>query len=209
MARKRTTRSRYTHVDRVDVYLWNQFIGAVALDPGYGFYAFRYTPEFQARGIEPAPIAMPTNLDQTFLFPDLPELTYKRLPAMLADALPDDFGNALIERWMLDRGIAREAITPLDRLAYMSTRAMGALTFKPPRGPGTKTAIAIHLGQLVGAARAPRRSSPGIPRRRRFALATSRRRKGSSTGCSSLTASDVIMSSGPPRIMVASSTPTI
>lgn len=154
MARKRTIRSAYVHVDRVDVHLWGQHIGAVVLDPGYGFYAFRYTPEFQARGIEPAPIAMPTSPDQTFLFPDLPELTYKRLPAMLADALPDDFGNALIDRWMLDRGIPREAIAPLDRLAYMSTRAMGALTFKPRRGPGTKKAVAIHLSELIGAARA-------------------------------------------------------
>lgn len=154
MAHKRVSRTSYTHVHRVEVFLWGQIIGAVALEPGYGFYAFRYTPEFQANGIEPAPIAMPTGSNQTFLFPDLPEITYKRLPAMLADALPDDFGNALIDRWMLDRGIAREAITPLDRLAYMSTRAMGALSFKPARGPDTKRAIAIHLGELIGAARA-------------------------------------------------------
>lgn len=144
---------RYTHVDRIEVYLWGQLVGVVALDPSYGFYAFRYTPQFQASGIEPAPLQMPTTLDQTFLFTDLPEATYKRLPAMLADALPDDFGNALIDRWMLDRGISRESITALDRLAYMSARAMGALQFKPARGPGTRTAIAIKLSELVGEAR--------------------------------------------------------
>lgn len=153
-ARNRRPRTpRYTHVDRIEVYLWEQLVGVVALDPAYGFYAFRYTPQFQASGIEPAPLQMPTTLDQTFLFTDLPEVTYKRLPAMLADALPDDFGNALIDRWMLDRGISRESITALDRLAYMSARAMGALQFKPARGPGTRTAIAIKLGELVSAAR--------------------------------------------------------
>lgn len=145
--------SRHTHVDRVEVYLWEELVGVVALDPGYGFYAFRYTPQFQASRIEPAPLQMPTTLDQTFLFTDLPEVTYKRLPAMLADALPDDFGNALIDRWMLDRGIARASITALDRLAYMSGRAMGALQFKPARGPGTRTAIAIKLSELVSEAR--------------------------------------------------------
>ena len=150
---RRPRTPRYTHVDHIEVYLWEQLVGVVALDPAYGFYAFRYTPQFQASRIEPAPLQMPTTLDQTFLFTDLPEVTYKRLPAMLADALPDDFGNALIDRWMLDRGIARESITSLDRLAYMSTRAMGALQFKPARGPGTRTAIAIKLGELISEAR--------------------------------------------------------
>ena len=95
MAARRTRRrtSRYTHVNRVDVFLWDQHVGAVALDPTYGFYAFRYTPEFQASGIEPAPIYMPTTLDRTFLFTDLPVESYKRLPAMLADALPANFSG--------------------------------------------------------------------------------------------------------------------
>lgn len=151
--RTRARTPTYTHVTHVEVCLWGARIGVAALDPTYGFYAFRYTPEFQARGIEPAPIHMPATVDRTFLFTDLPVDTYKRLPAMLADALPDDFGNALIERWMLDRGIRAADITSLDRLAYMSNRAMGALEFKPARGPGTRRAIAIHLSELVATAR--------------------------------------------------------
>ena len=153
MSTERETRKPYKHVDRIDVLLWGQLIGRVAIDPAYGYYAFAYTPEFRRTGIEPAPLRMPTQLDEVFLFVDLPEVTYKRLPAMLSDALPDDFGNVLIDRYMADHGIDAGAVTPLDRLAYMNNRAMGALTFKPSRGPASRTATAIKLGELVHAAR--------------------------------------------------------
>ena len=143
----------YKHVDRVEVHLWGQLAGVVAMDPAYDFYAFRYTPAFQATGIDPSPLQMPLREDRTFLFTDLPLETYKRLPAMLSDALPDDFGNALINRYMADRGIAAHEVTALDRLAYMSNRAMGALQFKPARGPAAHKPTAIELNRLVTEAR--------------------------------------------------------
>lgn len=142
----------FKHVDVVEVYLWQTHIGSIALDPAYGFYAFSYTPEFVSTGIEPSPLQMPLS-NETYLFTDLPEQTYKRLPAMLSDALPDDFGNALINRYMADHGIEAPDVTPLDRLAYMSHRAMGALVFKPARGPRTQTPTSIELGSLVEQAR--------------------------------------------------------
>jgi serine/threonine-protein kinase HipA len=146
-------RERFTHVNRVEVWLWGQLVGVTALDPGYGFYAFRYAPEFAARGIELSPFHMPIGEDRTFLFPELPDLTYKRLPAMLSDALPDDFGNALIDRYMADRGISPNMVTALDRLAYMNDRAMGALQFRPARGPAHHAATPIELSNLVEQAR--------------------------------------------------------
>lgn len=153
MSTKNKVAALYKHVNHVQVYLWGKLMGVVALDPLYGYYAFRYTPEFQAMGIEPAPLHMPISEDTTFLFTDLPEATYRRLPAMLNDALPDDFGNALINKYMADRGIAASNVTALDRLAYMSNRAMGALTFKPARGPATQKPTAIELSKLVTEAR--------------------------------------------------------
>ncbi len=129
--------------------MWGERIGAVVLDPRYNYYAFRYTPEFRRSGLEPAPLQMPVGPDRTLLFTDLPVETYKRLPALLSDALPDDFGNALINRWMADRGMSAADITPIDRLACMSNRAMGALQFKPSRGPATRTAAAIRMSDLV------------------------------------------------------------
>ena len=143
----------YQHVRAVEVHLWGKHIGSVALDPAYGYYAFAYTPACASLGIQPAPLHMPAVPNRPYLFTDLPEATYKRLPAMLSDALPDDFGNALINRYMADQGMTAREVTALDRLAYMSVRAMGAMTFKPARGPVRHKPAAIALSALVEQAR--------------------------------------------------------
>lgn len=127
-------------------------MGAVALDPTYGYYAFGYAPRFIEKGIEPSPLKMPLR-EEPYLFTDLPTDTYKRLPAVLSDALPDDFGNALINKYMADQGIAAAEVTEIDRLAYMSNRAMGALVFRPSRGPARHKPTPIELSQLVTEAR--------------------------------------------------------
>ena len=144
--------SVYKHVDVIEVFLWGKKIGAAALDPSFGFYAFNFTPEFRATGIELAPLHMSLSQTSPYLFTDLPVETYKRLPAMLSDALPDDFGNALINRYMAEQGIAASEVTALDRLAYMSNRAMGALQFRPTRGPRHKP-TSIVMSELVNEAR--------------------------------------------------------
>ncbi|HKY22073.1 MAG TPA: type II toxin-antitoxin system HipA family toxin [Vicinamibacterales bacterium] len=145
----------YIPVPIVEVHLWGKAVGAVALDPALGYYAFEYQPAFLRSGIELAPLTMPLNAaSEPFAFTDLPELTYRRLPGMLADALPDDFGNALIDAWMAREGIEKAHITSLDRLAYMGRRALGALEFKPARGPKpSKMATAIEMSDLVESAR--------------------------------------------------------
>jgi serine/threonine-protein kinase HipA len=97
----------YSPVSIVEVRIWRKAVGAVALDPRLGYYAFEYQPAFVRSGIELAPLTMPlTAASEPFVFVDLPELTYRRLPGMLADALPDDFGNALIDAWMAREGVA-------------------------------------------------------------------------------------------------------
>jgi serine/threonine-protein kinase HipA len=145
--------STYKQVDVVNVYLWGKHVGAVALDPTWGYYVFEYTPAFASLGVEPAPLQMPARRGGTFMFTDLPEITFKRLPAMLADALPDDFGNALIDRYLADKGLDKSGVTALDRLAYMGNRAMGALAFKPTRSPPRHKPSAIVLSELVTQAR--------------------------------------------------------
>jgi serine/threonine-protein kinase HipA len=145
----------YTPVPIVEVRIWRRAVGAVALDPALGHYAFEYQPAFVRSGIELAPLTMPlAAASEPFAFTDLPEITYRRLPGMLADALPDDFGNTLIDAWMAREGVSKPQITSLDRLAYMGRRGLGALEFKPVRGPKpAKSSAAIEMSALVESAR--------------------------------------------------------
>jgi serine/threonine-protein kinase HipA len=142
-------------VKAIEARIWGRKVGAVALDPRLGFYVFEYDPNFLASRIELAPLKMPLSQGgEPFVFTDLAERTFKRLPGMLADALPDDFGNSLIDAWMARHGIAGHEITALDRLAYMGRRGMGALEFKPARGSHAASTTAIKLSKLVESARA-------------------------------------------------------
>jgi serine/threonine-protein kinase HipA len=141
-------------VQAIEVRIWGKTVGAVALAPNLGYHAFEYDSRFVKSGIELAPLAMPlSEAREPFVFVDLPELSFKRLPPMLADALPDDFGNALIDAWMAGKGIDKAQVTPLDRLAYMGKRGMGALEFKPARTPAIPSSTAIKLSRLVESAR--------------------------------------------------------
>ena len=144
----------YRPVSIIEVWAWNHLVGAVALDPKLGYYAFEYAPAFVRTGIELAPLTMPLGqAQQPFIFPELSDATYKRLPSMLADSLPDDFGNSLVNAWMANQGVAVSDITALDRLAYMGKRGLGALEFRPVRGPAAQRATSIVLSELVESAR--------------------------------------------------------
>ncbi|TVZ39324.1 serine/threonine-protein kinase HipA [Alteromonadaceae bacterium 2753L.S.0a.02] len=117
-------------VDTAIVMLWGSEIGAVSWDDTRELGIFQYTPEFATSGIEVAPLTMPLS-EQAYSFPALPRETFKRLPGLLADVLPDKFGNALIDSWLARKGISKAEFSPVDRLCYIGQRGMGALEFKP------------------------------------------------------------------------------
>jgi serine/threonine-protein kinase HipA len=134
----------------IEVHAWGKLVGALAADPTLGYYAFAYDPSWRRLGIELAPLTMPVmDSREVFVFPTLPEATFRRLPAMFADALPDDFGNALIDAWMAQHGTAKSDVTTLDRLAYMGKRGMGALEFKPALGSHRESAAPLKMKSLV------------------------------------------------------------
>jgi serine/threonine-protein kinase HipA len=138
----------------IEVRVWGKRVGAIAPDPKLGFYAFAYEPSWRRGGIELAPLTMPLeDSRETFVFSNLPEATFQRLPGMLADALPDDFGNALIDAWMAKHGVLKNQIATLDRLAYMGKRGMGALEFKPALGAHKESAAPLQMKSLVEEAR--------------------------------------------------------
>lgn len=142
----------YTPADIVEVRVWGRTVGAIVLDPATEFYAFEYDPQWVASGQHLAPLQMP-NQSGVFVFTDLSPETFHRLPSMIADCLPDRFGNALVNAWMQEQGIREADITPLDRLAYAADRSMGALEFRPPASSPADDVTAVQLADLVTAAR--------------------------------------------------------
>jgi serine/threonine-protein kinase HipA len=138
----------------IEVRAWGRQVGAVAPDPRLGYYAFAYAPAWLDTGIELAPRTMPAaDYKGPYIFTSLPEATFHHLPGLLADALPDDFGNALVNAFMQSRGRTLESISTLDRLAYMGKRGMGALEFRPAMGSRTDSTLALDMKSLVENAR--------------------------------------------------------
>ncbi len=130
------------------VQLWGRTIGAVSLDEGREVAAFQYDPEFSRSGIELSPLVMPLS-DRVYAFPELPRNTFHGLPGLLADSLPDKFGNALINDWLARQGRRPESFNAVERLCYTGMRGMGALEFVPALGPRARRASKIDVDALV------------------------------------------------------------
>ena len=131
-----------------EVKLWGRTIGAVSLDDGGPHAAFQYDPAFAQSGIEISPMVMPLS-DRVYVFPELPERTFHGLPGLLADSLPDRFGNALIDAWLATQGRTSGSFNAVERLCYTGARGMGALEFAPAIGPEPQSAKKIEIDALV------------------------------------------------------------
>ncbi len=136
----------------IQVLAWDELVGAVAFDPASGAFAFEYAETWRKTGRQLAPFMMPLESKRIFAFAALPP-SFNGLPGLLADALPDSFGNALINAWMAKHGVRESEITPLDRLAYMGKRGLGALEFKPALAAAIESARPIEMKTVVEAAR--------------------------------------------------------
>jgi serine/threonine-protein kinase HipA len=134
-----------------EVRLWGRTIGAVSLADGGTHADFQYDPAFAQSGIEVSPLMMPLS-DRVYRFPALPLGTFHGLPGLLADSLPDKFGNALIDAWLAAQGRTPASFNAVERLCYTGARGMGALEFAPAAGPRAGTAHAIEIDALVALA---------------------------------------------------------
>jgi serine/threonine-protein kinase HipA len=131
-----------------EVRLWGRTIGAVSMDDGRDVAAFQYDPGFAQSGIEVSPLTMPLS-NRVYQFPALPRNTFRGLPGLLADSLPDRFGNALIDAWLASQGRTAESFDAVERLCYTGTRGMGALEFAPALGPRLRKATTLAVDALV------------------------------------------------------------
>jgi serine/threonine-protein kinase HipA len=142
-------------VEVASVHLWGQRVGAVALDES-GKAVFEYDPAFLKLGFDIAPITMSlenARRQPIFSFPALPTETFKGLPGLLADALPDKFGQAIIDAWLARQGRGPADFSIIERLCYTGTRAMGALEFQPSSSANMETAVDVELDKMVALVR--------------------------------------------------------
>ncbi len=134
-----------------EVQLWGRTIGAVSMAAGTTAAAFEYVPAFVDSGIELSPLVMPLQR-RIYRFQELPFETFHGLPGLLADSLPDRFGNALIDQWLALQGRTPESFNAVERLCYIGARGMGALEFKPLLGPRPRRSHAVDVAALVALA---------------------------------------------------------
>ncbi len=138
-----------------EVRVWDQRVGAVA-ELESGRILFEYDPDFARRGIELSPVHLPTELAGPQSFDELRNSpAFDGLPGLLADALPDAFGNKVIRAWFAARGRDDDALSPVQRLLYVGARAMGALSFEPATELPLRAAesLPLELSDLVRDAR--------------------------------------------------------
>jgi serine/threonine-protein kinase HipA len=131
-----------------EVRLWGRTIGAVSLEENARIAAFQYDPAFLASGVELSPIVLPLS-PRVYQFPSLPEVSFHGLPGLLADSLPDKFGNALIDAWLATQGRRPESFDAVERLCYIGVRGMGALEFAPAKGPPLRRSAKVQVDELV------------------------------------------------------------
>ena len=131
-----------------DIILWGNTIGSAAWDAERQLALFEYAPDFLDSGIELAPLTMPLR-EQVYAFPELARESFHGLPGMLADALPDRFGNLLIDEWLVRTGRAPADFTPVERLCYLGRRGMGALEFRPALRDRQSGSVPVNVAELV------------------------------------------------------------
>jgi len=131
--------------------LWGRTIGAVSLEDGENIASFQYDPEFVNSKIEISPVTMPL-ANKVYSFPELPYQSFRGLPGLLSDSLPDRFGNLLINEWLARQGRTADSFNAVERLCYTGQRGMGALEYNPILGPESSGNNEIQVEALVNLA---------------------------------------------------------
>jgi serine/threonine-protein kinase HipA len=134
-----------------EVVLWGRRIAAVSVGGPGQIAAFEYDAAFRESGVQVAPLMMPLG-PQVQRFSELSRASFHGLPGLLADALPDTFGNAVIDAWLATQGRLPGEIDAVERLCYTGSRGMGALEFRPSKGPSTEESIPVQVNALVALA---------------------------------------------------------
>ncbi len=136
------------------VSLWGEDVAAVVWDKEREYAIFEFLPNFASTGLDLAPLTMPLDDirrgDRTYYFPAHRNKTFKGLPGLIADSLPDDYGNQIIDEWFASKGLSDRAFSPVDRLCYVGKRGMGALEFDPAQNnPQLDQSAVVEIAHLT------------------------------------------------------------
>lgn len=144
-------------VSNAFIKVWDQLVGAIAWDAAKGIAFFEFEPGFLTRQWDLSPLKMPIREANRTIF-SFPELvrsnTFKGLPGLLADVLPDKYGNLLINEWLVKQGRSMDSMNPVELLCFIGKRGMGALEFEPVIQDGFNKATKIEVSQLIETAQA-------------------------------------------------------
>lgn len=139
-----------------EVKIWGELVGAVAWDEKSGLASFEYDPKFKKLNWDLSPLKMPINSEKKIIsFPELRKTkntefdTFKGLPGLLADVLPDKYGNQLINIWLAQQGRSQNSMNPVEMLCFIGSRGMGALEFEPIIIKESKRTFSIEMNSLV------------------------------------------------------------
>ena len=133
-----------------EVILWGERVGAVAWDDRRNVAVFRYDDDFATQGMELSPLMMPVVKNKIYEFPELRSNTFNGLPGLLADALPDAFGRALLDKWLVSVG--KTFANPIERLCYQGKRGMGAFEFVPAYADYLENSEKLEIDSLIAVA---------------------------------------------------------
>jgi len=131
------------------VKLWGTTVGYVAMDKDERFARFEYDPRFEGMGVELAPLMMPVQAKRIYQFTDLHPRSFHGMPGLLADSLPDKYGQRLIDVWLARTGRKPEDFNAVDRLCYTGQRGMGALEFEPTSAPNMPEGRELDVKELT------------------------------------------------------------
>lgn len=139
------------------VSVWGKQVAAVIWDHEREYAILEFFPGFEHHELDLAPLTMPLEDikrgDRIYYFPTHRNKTFKGLPGLIADSLPDDYGNQIINEWFASKGLDKVDFNPVDRLCYVGKRGMGALEYEPAQHDpllDESSAIEIsHLTELV------------------------------------------------------------
>jgi len=140
-------------VDALEVRLWDRRVGVIAWNDAQQQGEFQYDPEFVRGGLEVSPLLMPLS-GRVYSFPELRASdTFLGLPGVIADSLPEGFGNRLLGNWLARKGLAFHELTPVERLCYVGTRGMGALEYQPAAALPADPDMPLEVSELVEVAK--------------------------------------------------------